>query len=44
MLFVKDFLAKNNVTTPEYLPFTPEMAPYDFYLFPPIEGTVLSRF
>jgi len=38
--FVKDFLAKNNVTTPEHLPLTPDPAPDDFSLFSQIEGTV----
>jgi len=31
---VKDFLAKNNVTTLEHPPYSPDMAPPDFYLFP----------
>ena len=31
---VKDFLAKNNVTTLEHPPYSPELAPADFYLFP----------
>jgi len=33
-------LAKN-VTTLEHLPYTPDLAPDDFYLFPQSEGTVL---
>jgi len=41
MITVKDFLAKNNVTTLEHLLFTPDQSPDDFYLFPQIEGTVL---
>jgi histone-lysine N-methyltransferase SETMAR len=41
MVMVKDFLAKNNVTTLEHPPYTPDLAPDDFYLFPQVEGTVL---
>jgi transposase len=31
---VKEFLAKSNVTTLEHPPYSPDMAPADFYLFP----------
>jgi transposase len=31
---VKDFLTKNNVTTLEHPPYSPDLAPADFYLFP----------
>jgi transposase len=31
---VKDFLKKNNVTTLEHPPYSPDFAPADFYLFP----------
>jgi hypothetical protein len=30
---VKDFLAKNNVTTLEHTPYSPDLAAADFYLF-----------
>jgi hypothetical protein len=30
-VFVKDFLAKNNVTTPEHPPHSPDLALADFY-------------
>jgi len=33
-VYVKDFLAKNNVTTLELPPYSPDMAPASFYLFP----------
>jgi len=32
---IKAFLAKNNVTTLEYPLYSPDLAPADFYLFPP---------
>jgi transposase len=31
---VKDFLAKNNVTTLEPFPYSPDLIPAVFYLFP----------
>jgi transposase len=30
-VLVKDFLAKNNVTTLEHLPYSPDLAPTNFY-------------
>jgi transposase len=33
-ILVKDFLAKNNVTTLEHPPYSPDLIPADFYLFP----------
>jgi len=33
-------LAKSNMTTLEHLPYTPDLAPDDFYLFHQIDGTV----
>jgi transposase len=33
-LFVKDFLAKNSVTTLELPPYSPDMTPANFYPFP----------
>ena len=33
-VFVKDFLAENNMTTLEHPPNSPDLAPTDFYLFP----------
>jgi len=41
MDLVKDFLAKSNLTTLEYPPYTPDLAPDDFYLFPQSEKSVL---
>jgi transposase len=32
-VLIKDFLAKNNVTTLEDPPYYPDLAPADFYLF-----------
>ena len=34
---VKDFLAKNNVTTLEHPLFFPDLDPADFYLFPQLK-------
>jgi transposase len=33
-VLVKDFLAKNSVTTLEHPPYSPELAPADIYPFP----------
>jgi len=33
-ILVKDFLAKNNVTTLEHPPYSPDLIRADFYLFP----------
>jgi len=37
-LLVKDFLAKNNVTTLEHSPYFPDLVPVDFYLFSRIKS------
>ena len=37
-VLVKDFLAKNNVTTLELSPYFPDMAAADFYLLPPLKS------
>jgi len=41
--FVKDFLAKNNVTTLKYLPYSPNLTPDGFYLFPRIKSALKGR-
>jgi len=33
LVLVKDFIAKNNVITLEHLPYSPDLAAADFYLF-----------
>jgi len=33
-VLVMDFLAKNNVTTLKYPPYSPDLAPADFHLLP----------
>ena len=33
-VLVKDYLTKNNVTTLEHSPYSPDLASADFYLFP----------
>ena len=40
---VKDFLAKNNVTTLEHPPYSPDPAPGDFYLFPRLKSALKER-
>ena len=41
---VKDFLAKNNVTTLEHLPpYSPHLPPTDFYLFPRRKSALKGR-
>jgi hypothetical protein len=42
-VLVKDFLAKNNVTTLEHLTFSPDLASADFYPFPPLKSTLKER-
>jgi len=43
LLFVKDFLAKNSVTTLEHPPHSPELAAVDFYLFPRLKSALKRR-
>ena len=42
-VLVKDFLAKNNVTTLEYTPYSPDLAAADFYLFPRLKSALKER-
>jgi hypothetical protein len=42
-LLAKDFLAKNNVTTLENPPYSSDLAPGDFCLFPPLKSTLKER-
>jgi transposase len=42
-VLVKDFLAKNNVTTLEHFPYSPALATADFYLFPRLKSTLKRR-
>jgi hypothetical protein len=39
-VFVRDFLAKNNVATLEHLSYTPDLSTIDFYLFPLLKSAV----
>ena len=41
--FVKDFLAENSVTSVEYPPYSPDLFPADFYLFPPLKWALKGR-
>jgi len=40
---VKDFLAKNDVTTLERVPYSPDLAPADFYLFPQLTSALTGQ-
>jgi len=37
---VKQFLANKNITVLEHPPYSPDLAPYDFYLFPKIKSVL----
>jgi len=37
------FLAKNNVTILEHPPYSPDLAPADFYLFSPLKSAFKGR-
>ena len=39
-LLVKQYLAKHGVTTLEHPPYSPDLAPCDFYLFPRIKNAI----
>jgi transposase len=39
-LSVKQFLANKNITVLEHPPYSPDLAPCDFYLFPKIESVL----
>ena len=42
-LLVREFLAKNNTVTMPQPPYSPDMAPCDFFLFPKIKRTLKGR-
>ena len=42
-LLVREFLAKNNTVTMSQPPYSPDMAPCDFFLFPKIKRTLKGR-
>lgn len=42
-LLVREFLAKNNTVTMPQLPYSPDMTPCDFFLFPKIKRTLKVR-
>jgi len=39
-VLVKEFLAKNNVTTLEYSPHSPNLTPADLFLFPRLKSSL----
>jgi len=42
-VFVKYFVAKNIVTTLEHLPYSPDLAPADFYPLPRLKSALKGR-
>ena len=42
-LLVREFLAKNNTVTMPHSPYSPDMAPCNFFLFPKIKRTLKGR-
>jgi transposase len=42
-VLVKDFLAKNNVTTLQHPPYSPDLAPADSYPFPQLKSAMKER-
>ena len=40
---VKDFSAKNNLTSMQYFPYSPDLAPADFHLFPRLKLALKGR-
>jgi hypothetical protein len=42
-VLVKDFLAKSNLTLLEHPPFSPNLAPADFYMFPVLKSALYLR-
>jgi transposase len=43
LVFVKDFLAKNNVTMLEHPPYSPDLAVVDSYLFPRLKSALKGQ-
>ncbi|XP_032668800.1 uncharacterized protein LOC116842993, partial [Odontomachus brunneus] len=41
--FVREFLSKNNTVMMPQPPYSPDMAPYDFFLFPELKETMKGR-
>ena len=42
-LSVQQFLAKNNMTVIPHPPYSPDLAPCDFFLFPPMKGQMKGK-
>jgi hypothetical protein len=42
-LVTRVFLAKNKITTTDHLPYSPALAPCDFYLFPKVKNIMHSE-
>jgi transposase len=41
---VKQFLANKNITVMEHPPYSPDLAPCDFYLFPKIKSVLKGTY
>ena len=39
-LSIRQFLAENNIAVLEQPPYSPDLAPYDFFLFPKLKGVI----
>jgi transposase len=42
-VLVKGFLAKNNVTTLNHSPYSPDLTQADYYRFPPLKSALKGR-
>jgi hypothetical protein len=42
-LRVREFLAKNSITKMNHLPYSPDLAPCDFWLFPKLKTVLLNK-
>ena len=43
LVLVKDFVGRNNTTTPEHPPYIPDLAAADFYLFLGLKSAMKGR-
>ena len=37
---IREFLAKNNIVLPEQTPYSPDLAPCDFFVFPKLKEVI----
>jgi transposase len=43
LLLIREFLAKNETTVVPQRPYSPDLAPADFFLFPKLKSTLKGR-